>query len=117
MLLEDVAKNLHPALALRDFIGAFDDCSVILQFIPRKIFGIIECLLFYRRPLMILFVSWFKHTVPPIERGHRYPEVRKAIWNSVLFHPLGARITQERCATRRAGRGSHPCEGDGNAAH
>jgi hypothetical protein len=51
------------------------------------------------------------------KRSLAHSKVRKAIWNSVLFHPLGARIAQKSCATRRAARGSHPHEGDGKVAH
>jgi hypothetical protein len=40
-----------------------------------------------------------------VKRSLPHSKVRKAIWNSVLFHPLGARIAK-KCATRRTGRGS-----------
>jgi hypothetical protein len=57
-----------------------------------------------------LFAFFVKRSLP-------HSKVRKAIWDSVLFHPLGARIAQKSCATRRAVRGSHPHGGDGKAAH
>jgi len=58
-----------------------------------------------------------------VKRSPPHSKVRKAIWNSVLFHTLGAGIAQKRCATRRA-VGDHTLIRatvtppiDGNAAH